>query len=522
MNPVQAIYNTTAQRLIQAFSWTLLHSLWIGLLLAIVTALVLTLAKRSKATIRYNLVFAQFLLFMLACGFTFTWEWNRSELQSIIPALQGATDKLPFSFSTEGMRQFAITCINYFSANAPLVVLLWFILFTYRTLRMMNGLVYLRQARHRHIMAPPAFWKNKVDVLCQKLELRRAIQLLESGYVKMPMVIGHLKPVILIPAGLMAGLPVGQVEAVLLHELAHIRRNDYFVNLLQTITETVFCFNPGLLWISSLLRDERENCCDDIALAQTKNKREFVEALISFKEHALYGTSFQVTFPGKKNHLLDRVSRILSNRNKPFGAADKAFFMAGILILSAMMATAAITQVRTIAYIGQKIDSVKVAAPPAVPAAPAVAPAKPVQPPEKPAPPVQPVKPAIPAKPVTELAPAREIKQPEPISAPAIPAAPVQPVSQGTQEERERAEALRDQEQAQRDQQQAMREQEQAKHEQEQAKRDQDQAVRDRDQAKRDQQQAVRDREQAMRDQKAASEQARRDQIRVSTKIQAE
>ena len=106
----------------------------------------------------------------------------------------------------------------------------------------------------------------------------------------MPVVIGHLKPVILIPLGCLAGLPADQVEAILLHELAHIRRSDYFVNFLQNITESIFFFNPGLLWISSLIKEERENCCDDIALEQTKNKRGLVQALISFKEQELYGS----------------------------------------------------------------------------------------------------------------------------------------------------------------------------------------------------------------------------------------
>ncbi len=512
MNLVQATYFTNAQRLIQAFSWTLLHSLWIGLILAIATALVLTLAKRSKAAVRYKLVFMQFMLFLLACAITFMWEWKHSVLQSAVPALQGTTgSKFLYGISAEGIRQFAITCINYFTANAPMVVLLWFVLFTYRSLRMMSGLVYLRRARHRHVMAPSAYWTHKVDLLCRKLELSRAVQLLESGYVNMPMVIGHLKPVILVPVGLMVGLPAGQVEAVLLHELAHIRRNDYFVNLLQTIAETVFCFNPGLLWLSALLRDERENCCDDIALAQTNNKREYVEALISFKEHSLYGNNYQVAFPGKKNHLLERVSRILNNKNKPFGTADKAFFITGIIILSAMMATAAITQVHTFAYAGQKPDSVKVTLPP-LPATPAAAPVMPL-------PPVKPVKPANAIK---EMHQPPALPQPSDIATPAIPPAPTrQPVTQGTHQERDREQANRDleqavreQEQAVRDQHQAQLEQQEARRDQEQAKRDREQALRDQEQAIRDQEQAIRDREQAARDQKAAIEQNRLDQQR--------
>ena len=361
-----------ADRLIQAFSWMLIHSLWQGLLLAVFTAVVLLFTRRSSAAVRYNLVLVQFLLFVLACAGTFIWEWNKSPLPAVVPlagTIGGNATHL-FNLDAESIKQFATTSIRYFTANAPAVVLLWlFVLFIFRSVSG-NGQAWFRSTvlKTSTPMRLLLTGKDRVEVLCQKLQLKRGVQLLESTFVKVPMVIGHLKPVILIPMGLLAGLPAEQVEAVLLHELAHIRRHDYFVNFLQTIAETVFFFNPGLLWISSLLRDERENCCDDIALAQTKNKTEFVQALISFKEHALYGTAYQMAFPGKKNHLLRRVTRILNNKNKTLGPAEKVFFMMGIVILSVIVATAAIAQIKTVDYVSakKKIDSILYTTVPAI------------------------------------------------------------------------------------------------------------------------------------------------------------
>jgi bla regulator protein BlaR1 len=480
---------TTADHLIQAFSWMLIHSLWQGLLLAVVTAVILLFTKKSSAVIRYNLVFIQFLLFVLACLFTFIWEWNKSPIQSIVPLAGALGDNAThlFNLNADSIKQFANTCIRYFTANAPMVVLLWFIIFMFRSVRMMGSLVYIYRAKNKYTYAPPAYWQDKIDALCDKLQLSKAVRLLESGYVKMPMVIGHLKPVILIPVGLLAGLPAEQVEAVLLHELAHIHRNDYFVNFLQTIAETVFFFNPGLLWISSLLRDERENCCDDIALAQTKNKREFVQALISFKEHSLYGSNYAVTFPGKKNHLLRRVSRILNNKNKTLGPAEKVFFMLGVVVLSVIVATAAIAQIRPIKPVAPKAPPVAVGVP-AIPVVPVIAAIKPMRykaPLRKPVPPVAPVPAAS-----------------TPIATPTPPVPPT------------------DKQHAERDQQQAMRDQQQAKREQEQAQRDQEQAKRDQEQALKDQQQAIRDQAQAKHDQEQAKrEQPRQDQV-VSNQIQ--
>ncbi len=345
---------TTAQHFIQAFSWMLIHSLWQGLLLSVIVGALLTAGKKASAAVRYNLVLVQLLLFVAACAGTFLWEWCKAPVQYTGIHF----DATPATDTASSLKTFTNSCIAYFTANSPVIVLVWFIMFLVRTVRIMGSALFISRARHRFIYRPSDEWKAKVDMFCDKLQLKRAVQLLESGYVNIPMVIGHLKPVILIPIGLLAGLPAGQVEAVLLHELAHIRRNDYVVNCLQTIVETVFFFNPGLLWISSVLRDERENCCDDIALAQTKNKKEFVQALISFKEYALERKSYAVAFPGDKNSLLNRASRILYNQNKALGRGEKAFFLAGILVLFIVVGTASIAQMHTTRKLILKQDTV--------------------------------------------------------------------------------------------------------------------------------------------------------------------
>lgn len=512
----------TAQHFIQAFSWMLIHSLWQGLLLAVVTATILMLTKRTKATVRYNLVFVQFALFLLACGITFIYEWNRSAFQTAVPGLLHATvtnsGLLP-GLNIPCIRAFASTCIGYFSANAPMIVLLWFVVFLFRAVKMMGSLVYIHRAKNHLVYQPSDEWKAKVDLLCQKLQLKKAVQLLESGYVKMPMVIGHLKPVILVPVGLLAGLPAGQVEAVLLHELAHIRRNDYVVNFMQTIAETVFFFNPGLLWISSLLRDERENCCDDIALDQTRNKREFIEALINFKEHSLYGAKYEVAFPGKKNHLLNRVSRILNNKNKTLAPAEKAFFMAGVIALSVMVATAAIAEVHT------AVSNHRPTPPPATAGALAKTAAS--------------VKSAITIEAITRRkehlpGPDRSLAQPTAPQQPAITADAVNSMRDklGTdqaalssmvstktelQNRKEQTQVHREQEQARFDQIQAVKDQEQARKDQAQARVDQEEARKDQEQAKKDQAQARIDQEQARKDQEGARTQQQVDEQRQNT-----
>ncbi|MES1215233.1 MAG: M56 family metallopeptidase, partial [Bacteroidota bacterium] len=200
------------------------------------------------------------------------------------------------------------------------------------------SLVYTQHLRHYKTHNPSAYWKDKIVQLRDQLHITKAVELLESEIIKVPAVFGHLKPVIFIPLGILANLPPHQVEAVLLHELAHIRRNDYLFNLIQNIVETVFFFNPALLWLSSIIREERENCCDDIAIAQTKNKKQFIESLIRFKELYIYNDSKYVTaFPGNKNSFVNRITRIAMNKNKSLNPAENVFLAISLVIISTLV-----------------------------------------------------------------------------------------------------------------------------------------------------------------------------------------
>ena len=341
------LISTTLNKMITAFSWMLIHSLWQGLFLAIVTGIALMLAKRSSPAYRYNLALVLFVLFITACGLTFVYEWQSAESAAVLAPLTGNIGvNVSSLFNVHSVKQLVKTFTDYFSANAPFIILIWFMVFLFKSVKMISCLAYNQRIRNYQVYQPSEFWVSKVNLFAKKLKITKAVRLLQSGYIKVPVVVGHLKPVILMPVGLLAGLPMEQVEAILLHELAHIKRNDYFVNFLQNIAEAVFFFNPGLLWISSLLKEERENCCDDIALQQTNNKMELVQALISFKEHELYGSAYATAFPGKKNYLMRRVVRILHNKNKAFGRSEKIFFITSILLFGLVVTTAAVARIK--------------------------------------------------------------------------------------------------------------------------------------------------------------------------------
>src|SRR6185295_14003751 len=112
-----------------------------------------------------------------------------------------------------------------------------------------------------------------------RLELRRHVAIVQSAAVAVPTLIGWLKPVVLLPASALSGLSPEQLQAILAHELAHVRRHDYLVNLLQSMVETLLFYHPAAWWVSARVRAEREHCCDDLAVDVCGDRDSYATAL---------------------------------------------------------------------------------------------------------------------------------------------------------------------------------------------------------------------------------------------------
>lgn len=323
--------------LVQAISWTLVHSLWQGILLAVFAGLIILATKKSAAAMRYNLLSVLFVVFLIIVGLTFNYEFT--------PGLESAGLNLPLvsgqvngDFNPEAVG-FSGTIISFLNSNAYSITMFWLLIFAFKLLGIFNAFSKIYRIRNYRTFLPSAYWKSRVSELALQINISKPIVLLESALIKIPCVTGYFKPIILLPVGLLSNLPQDQVEAILLHELAHIRRKDYIINLLQHLAETIFFFNPALLWLSSLIKDERENCCDDIALKIIGNKADFVHALISFEEYSNH--KLTVAFAGKKNHLLQRVKRIVYDDNKSLSSVEKTFLSASLILVTAVIVASA-------------------------------------------------------------------------------------------------------------------------------------------------------------------------------------
>jgi bla regulator protein BlaR1 len=329
-----------------AVSWTLIHSLWQGLIISLIAGIMIITTKKSSSARRYKFLAFLFFIFIVAITVTFCFQLQHQAKAVTNPSIQTfragteITIDRYAGMNTPVSHQFNFTRVwhsisAYVDEHTQLIVLCWFLFFVVNFVRLGSGLIYVHRLRYSQNYEVDDEWMIKLKKLANLSGITIPILFLESELVKVPVVVGMFRPLILVPVGLLMNLPVSQVEAILLHELAHIRRSDYLFNLIQTITTTVFFFNPAVLWLSYLLREEREACCDDIVVELTTDKTTYVEALVSFQEFTL-GRNIQAMALGShKNILLKRVSRMLTQENKKLNIMEKTALLAGVAGLMA-------------------------------------------------------------------------------------------------------------------------------------------------------------------------------------------
>ncbi len=284
-----------------ALGLTILHSLWQGLIAAVVLAL-LVLANRSPR-VRYLAGCALVLALFVSSLVTFLYlAPGFASGERVVAPLHftGWNRVLPFAGSSERLDLNAV---------APWLAALWLFGVFVFYLRYAAGFFALSTLRNKGVCASSEEWQRKLAALSARLHLSAPVQLIESTLATTPMVIGHLRPIILMPIGLLTSLPTAHIEAILLHELAHIRRHDFLVNTVQNLLDGLFFYHPAVWWISRLIRSEREKCCDDIAVQLTGSAPEYARALAALEETRW--SDPQPALAAKGGSLMKRIHRLL-------------------------------------------------------------------------------------------------------------------------------------------------------------------------------------------------------------------
>ncbi len=292
---------------VDAIGWMLLHSLWQGAAIAIALALVLLFLCRAPAQARY-LAACGAMALMIALPAAAV--WRPRAILSVVPAPR-PIDPQPTTAegtvstkldSTPAPRPWRTRIVTIF----PAIVGLWMTGAGVLSLRLLGGWVLARRWVRRDTRPLVWPWINRLK---ERMGIRRAVAFLESASIEVPMVIGWLRPVILVPVAALSGLTAPELEAILAHELAHIRRHDYLVNLLQCVVEVLMFYHPATWWVTRVIRREREHCCDDMAVAASRDRLTYARALAAME--GLRAPAFSLYPAANGGNLLARVRRIL-------------------------------------------------------------------------------------------------------------------------------------------------------------------------------------------------------------------
>lgn len=315
-----------------ALGWTVLHSLWQAFALAVLLAMILRLNPNLSAIWRYRLAYSILMAIFALAAFNFFQLYDPgSDLVAPVGWETEGTFPVEIVGPTqwEGLQHWLVAFLdNHLSA----IVGFWFIGFVFFSVRLFGGLAYIHQLRYRGIEPLDPIWQQRLNQLTAQLNLKRSVELQASSLVNVPAVIGVVKPLILLPVGLVNRLEVEEVEAILVHELGHIWRQDLLLNIVQSIIEVLFYFNPAVWWISALIRVERENCCDDMAVELCGNSLLYAKSLMQLQTDEAKGPALAMTLVGKKMPLLKRVQRILAPTHNHSSAMEKLMITLLLLI----------------------------------------------------------------------------------------------------------------------------------------------------------------------------------------------
>ena len=417
----------------QTLAWSLLHFLWQGAAIAAVAASLMLVLR--KPTTRY-LVGLGALALMLA-SFVATYSLISDGASAVeFPAVGAPAAASASTLEAPALPMAELTmeerAATFQDADFLWISRAWLVGVFVFALRIAFGLLVLELLRRRNLVSLSPVLVARFEALQQRLGIHRAIRYCECRLLNVPAVIGFFRPIVLLPMRALTGLSPEQLEAVIAHELGHIRRFDVAVNFFQVIAETLFFFHPAVWWLNRRIRADREDCCDDVAVAACGGTVGYARALATM-EGWRDAPSFAMAATGSS--VAARVARLLGVKNHHADARNAGMVTASLVLATALIAGAvyvgavnpAVAQAVSPApepSVSPEPTLAPVAAPPAA-AAPRATAAVPPRPAAAAKPAVTAL-PAAPAKPARAPKPQRAVAPPAP-EAPPSPPAPVAP-----------------------------------------------------------------------------------------------
>ena len=312
---------------LQSLGWAILNSLWQLALLWVIYQIISSIFSKINSSIKSALAFSLLITSFTWFIYTFLAVYTN----------QG-TDTIVLSFalvSTDGNQQLN----EWLQQTLPLASILYLVLLLLPVLQFVRNYRYVQIIRKFGLTKMNVEWRMFVKKVATQMNIKKTVKIWVSGFVSSPVTIGFLKPVILMPLAAINHLTPQQVEAIFLHELSHIKRFDYLINLIINLIQTILYFNPFVKAFVKIIETEREKSCDNMVLQFQYDSHEYATALLKLEKADTNNKSLTLAATGKKNDLLTRIELIMGVKKKPEISFNKlARLMAGILCIIALNA----------------------------------------------------------------------------------------------------------------------------------------------------------------------------------------
>ncbi|MGN6495253.1 MAG: M56 family metallopeptidase [Agriterribacter sp.] len=302
-----------------ALGWTIASSLWQTALLWMVYQVLTNTSNRLSPAAKHNLAFTSILFAFGWFGITLSAKYN--ELLQALPV----TDTLNVAgtaIDTTGADGFVLT--TFLNQYLPYISASYLLVLALLAVRLMKAYLYAQRVKTKGLLEIDEYWTNKVDRYTGYLRIDKKVRIYLSSYIDVPATLNFFKPVILLPVAAFTQLTPHQVESIILHELAHIKRNDYIINIIVSVIETILFFNPFVYLLVKSLKKEREHCCDDFVLHFRFDPHSYASALLSLEKLRMHTTPVgAIAATGNSGQLLGRVKRIMNVKSAGFNYGQK-------------------------------------------------------------------------------------------------------------------------------------------------------------------------------------------------------
>jgi bla regulator protein BlaR1 len=297
------------QPIFYSLSVTLLHFIWQGVVIALGLHLFLKLSNDKQSDLRYAGSLLAMTLNLIVPLITFTLIFQSQNNSPVSTVIANSIGDFPIIANQD---------LSGFQAEwrtlVPFISLAWLIGVLYFSLHLIVEMFKVYQLPRAHTTSTSTHIQVMFDRISRQLNVTKAARLVISLKADVPMVVGWLKPVVLLPLSMSSGLTIQQLEMLLTHELAHIKRHDYLINFIQTLVEVVMFYHPCVKWVSKQVRAEREYCCDDIAIHHCGNALAYANALTD-AEMLRPHTIPQLALAASGGNLKNRIFRAVGHEN---------------------------------------------------------------------------------------------------------------------------------------------------------------------------------------------------------------